>query len=145
MKCLDVGRIGVAAQSLGVAQACLDEAVKYAKERKQFGKYLYEHQGIAFMIADMATKVKAARELVYDAAVTKDNGGNSTLASSMAKYYASEICNEVAAKSLQIHGGYGFVRGFKIERLYRDCRVFTIYEGTSQIQQMVIAGQIVGK
>lgn len=80
MKCLDVGRIGVAAQSLGVAQACLDEAVKYAKERKQFGKYLYEHQGIAFMIADMATKVKAARELVYDAAVTKDNGGNSTLA-----------------------------------------------------------------
>ncbi len=145
MKCLDVGRIGVAAQSLGVAQACLDEAIKYAKERKQFGKYLYEHQSIAFMIADMATKVKAARELVYDAAVTKDTGGNSTLASSMAKYYASEICNEVAGKSLQIHGGYGFVRGFKIERLYRDCRVFTIYEGTSQIQQIVISGQVLGQ
>ncbi len=145
MRCLDVGRLGVAAQSVGVAQACLEEAVKYAKERKQFGKYLYEHQGIAFMIADMATKVKAARELVYDAAVTRDHGGNSTLASSMAKYYASEICNEVAGKALQIHGGYGFVRGFKIERLYRDCRVFTIYEGTSQIQQMVIAEQMIGK
>ena len=145
MKVLDVGRIGVAAQSLGVAQACLDEAIKYSKERKQFGKYLCEHQAIAFMIADMATKVKAARELVYDAAVTKDTGGNSTLASAMAKYYASEICNEVAAKALQIHGGYGFVRGFKIERLYRDCRVFTIYEGTSQIQQIVISNQILGK
>ncbi len=145
MKVLDVGRIGVAAQSLGVAQACLEEAIKYSKERKQFGKYLCEHQAIAFMIADMATKVKAARELVYDAAVTKDTGGNSTLASAMAKYYASEICNEVAAKALQIHGGYGFVRGFKIERLYRDCRVFTIYEGTSQIQQIVISGQLLGK
>ena len=145
MKVLDVGRIGVAAQSLGVAQACLDEAIKYSKERKQFGKYLCEHQAIAFMLADMATKVKAARELVYDAAVTKDTGGNSTLASSMAKYYASEICNEVAAKALQIHGGYGFVRGFKIERLYRDCRVFTIYEGTSRVQQMVISSQILGK
>lgn len=145
LKCLDIGRIGVAAQSVGVAQACLDEAVKYAKERKQFGKYLYEHQAIAFMIADMATKVKAARELVYDAAVTKDSGQNCTMASSMAKYYASEICNEVAAKALQIHGGYGFVRGFRIERLYRDCRVFTIYEGTSQIQQMVISGQIFGR
>lgn len=145
MKVLDVGRIGVAAQSLGVAQACLDEAIKYSKERKQFGKYLCEHQAIAFMIADMATKVKAARELVYDAAVTKDTGGNSTLASAMAKYYASEICNEVAAKALQIHGGYGFVRGFKIERLYRDCRVFTIYEGTSQIQQIVISNQLLGK
>ena len=145
MRCLDVGRMGVAAQSVGVAQACLDEAIKYSKERKQFGKYLCEHQSIAFMIADMATKVKAARELVYDAAVTKDHGGNSTLASSMAKYYASEICNEVAGKALQIHGGYGFVRGFKIERLYRDCRVFTIYEGTSQIQQIVISGQLLGK
>lgn len=145
MRVLDVGRIGVAAQSLGVAQACLDEAIRYAKERKQFDKYLHEHQALAFMIADMATKVKAARELVYDAAVTKDKGGNSTMASSMAKYYASEICNEVAAKALQIHGGYGFVAGFKIERLFRDCRVFTIYEGTSQVQQMVISKQIFGK
>ncbi|MGP1442139.1 MAG: acyl-CoA dehydrogenase family protein [Anaerovoracaceae bacterium] len=145
MKVLDVGRLGVAAQSVGVAQACLDEAVKYAKERKSFGKYIYQHQAIAFMIADMATKLKAAKELVYDAAITKDTGGNSTLASSMAKLYASEICNELAAKSLQIHGGYGFVRGFRIERLYRDARVFTIYEGTSQVQQIVISRQIFGK
>ena len=97
------------------------------------------------MIADMATKLKAAKELVYDAAITKDNGGNSTMASSMAKMYASEVCNEIAAKSLQIHGGYGFVRGFKIERLYRDARVFTIYEGTTQVQQIVISRQIFGK
>lgn len=145
MKVLDVGRLGVAAQSVGVAQACLDEAIKYAKERKSFGKYIYEHQAIAFMIADMATKLKAAKELVYDAAITKDNGGNSTMASSMAKMYASEVCNEIAAKSLQIHGGYGFVRGFKIERLYRDARVFTIYEGTTQVQQIVISRQIFGK
>ena len=145
MRCLDVGRLGVAAQAAGVAQACLDEAVKYARERKQFGKYLYEHQAIAFMIADMATKLKGAKELVYDAAITKDNGGNTTLASAMAKYYASEICNDLAAKSLQIHGGYGFVRGFKIERLYRDSRVFTIYEGTSQIQQIVISRQLFGR
>lgn len=145
MKALDVGRIGVAAQSVGVAEACLQEAIKYSHERKSFGQYLCEHQAVAFMIADMAVKVKAARELVYDAAVTKDKGGNVTLASAMAKYYASEICNEVAAKALQIHGGYGFVEGFKIERLYRDCRVFTIYEGTSQVQQIVISKQLLGK
>lgn len=145
MKSLDVGRLGTAAQSLGVAQACLDEAVKYAKERKSFGKYLYQHQAIAFMIAEMKTKLEAARLLVYDAAITKDTGkGNVSLNSSMAKFYASETCNEIAAKSLQIHGGYGFVRGFKIERLYRDCRVFTIYEGTSQVQQMVIAREVLG-
>lgn len=145
MRCLDVGRLGVAAQSLGVAQACFDEAVKYAKERKSFGKYIYQHQAIGFMIADMKTKLEAARHLVYDAAITKDKGGNTTLASSMAKYYASEVCNELAAKSLQIHGGYGYVRGFKIERLYRDARVFTIYEGTSQVQQIVIAREVCGK
>lgn len=145
MRALDAGRVGVAAQSVGVAQACLDEAVKYSKERKSFGKYICDHQAIAFMLADMATKVKAARELVYDAAVRRDQGLESTMECSMAKYYASEICNEVAGKALQIHGGYGFVRGFKIERLFRDCRVFTIYEGTSQVQQMVISKKILGK
>ena len=107
--------------------------------------YFARYGSIAFMIADMATKLKAAKELVYDAALTKDRGGNTTLASAMAKYYASEVCNELAAKSLQIHGGYGFVRGFKIERLYRDSRVFTIYEGTSQIQQIVISRQMFGR
>lgn len=142
MKTLDVGRMGVAAQSVGVAQACLDEAIKYAKERKQFGRPLAKFQNTQFTLADMATKLAAAKELVYQAAITKDTGGNSTLASSMAKYYAAEICNEIAAKAVQIHGGYGFIKEYKVERMYRDCRVFTIYEGTSQVQQMVIAGQL---
>jgi len=142
MKTLDIGRIGVAAQSIGVAQACLDEAVKYAKERKQFGKRIGDHQAIAFMLADMATKLAAAKELVYQAAIVRDKGLNSSMAASMAKYYASEICNEIAAKAVQIHGGYGYIKDYKVERLYRDCRVFTIYEGTSQVQQMVISGQL---
>jgi alkylation response protein AidB-like acyl-CoA dehydrogenase len=145
MKTLDVGRIGVAAQSIGVAQAALDEAIKYAKERKQFGRSIGEFQAISFMIADMATKLKAAKHLVYDAAYLKDTNQNASMAASMAKYYASETCNEICAKSLQIHGGYGFIKDYKIERLYRDCRVFTIYEGTSQVQQMVIAGQLLKK
>lgn len=142
MKTLDVGRIGVAAQSIGVAQAALDEAIKYAKERKQFGRPIGNFQAISFMIADMATKLKAAKELVYDAAYLKDTNQNATMAASMAKYYAAEVCNEICAKAVQIHGGYGFMKEYKVERLYRDCRVFTIYEGTSQVQQMVIAGQL---
>ena len=142
MKTLDVGRMGVAAQSIGVAQACLDEAVKYSKERKQFGKPICKFQNTQFTLAEMATKLQAAKELVYQAAITKDKGGNSTMAAAMAKYYAAEVCNEIAAKALQIHGGYGFIKDYRIQRLYRDCRVFTIYEGTSQVQQMVIAGQL---
>lgn len=142
MKTLDVGRIGVAAQSIGVAQAALDEAIKYAKERKQFGRPIANFQAISFMIAEMATKLKAAKELVYDAAYLKDTNQNATMAASMAKYYAAEVCNEICAKAVQIHGGYGFMKEYKVERLYRDCRVFTIYEGTSQVQQMVIAGQL---
>ncbi len=145
MKTLDVGRIGVAAQSIGVAQAALDEAIKYAKERKQFGRCIGDFQAISFMIADMATKLKAAKHLVYDAAYLKDTNQNASMAASMAKYYAAETCNEICAKSLQIHGGYGYIKDYKIERLYRDCRVFTIYEGTSQVQQMVIAGQLLKK
>lgn len=142
MKTLDVGRIGVAAQSIGVAQACLDETIKYAKERKQFGKRIGDFQAISFMIAEMATKLAAAKELVYNAALMKDKNQNTTMAASMAKFYAAETCNEIAAKAVQIHGGYGYIKDYKVERLYRDCRVFTIYEGTSQVQQMVIAGQL---
>lgn len=145
MKTLDVGRIGVAAQSIGVAQAALDEAVKYAKERKQFGRRIGDFQAISFMIADMATKLQAAKHLVYDAARLKDENKPASKEASMAKYFASETCNEICAKALQIHGGYGFIKDYKIERLYRDCRVFTIYEGTSQVQQMVIAGQLLKK
>ena len=140
MATLDVGRMGAAAQSVGVAQACLEEAVKYSKERKQFGKPICENQAIAFMLADMATKVQAARLLVYQAAWLKDNNSKeATQAASMAKYYAAEICNEVAGKAVQIHGGYGYMKEYKVERMYRDCRVFTIFEGTSQVQQMVIS------
>ena len=143
MKTLDGGRLGVSAQSIGVAQGCLDEAIKYSKERVQFGKPICKNQAIAFMIADMATKLTAAKELVYLAAQMKDqNDPKASMYCSMAKYYASETCNEIAAKAVQIHGGYGFIKEDPVERKYRDCRVFTIYEGTSQVQQMVISGNL---
>ena len=142
MKTLDTGRMGVAAQSIGVAQGCMDEAIKYAKERKQFGRPIAKFQAIAFMIAEMATKLEAAKNLVYKTAWLIDNGQDASMAASMAKFYASEVCNEIAAKTVQIHGGYGFIKDYKIERMFRDCRVFTIYEGTSQVQQMVISGKL---
>jgi alkylation response protein AidB-like acyl-CoA dehydrogenase len=143
MKTLDIGRIGVAAMSIGVAQGALEESVKYAKERKQFGRRIADFQAISFMLADMATKLQAAKELVYRAAQLKDtNSSEAGMAASMAKYYATETCNEIAAKAVQIHGGYGYIKEYKVERIYRDCRVFTIFEGTSQVQQMVIAGNL---
>ena len=142
MKTLDTGRMGVAAQSIGVAQGCLDEAIKYAKERKQFGRPIAKFQAIAFMLAEMATKLEAAKNLVYKTAWLIDNGQDASMAASMAKFYASEVCNEIAAKTVQIHGGYGFIKDYKIERMFRDYRVFTIYEGTSQVQQMVISGKL---
>lgn len=145
MKTLDTGRMGVAAQSIGVAQGALDEAVKYAKERKQFGRRIADFQAISFMIADMATKLEAAKLLVYKTAYLMDTHQPAGMNASMAKYYASEICNEIVAKAVQIHGGYGYIKDYKVERMYRDCRVFTIYEGTSQVQQMVIAGQLLKK
>ncbi|CAL7886895.1 putative isocaproyl-CoA dehydrogenase AcdB [Fusobacterium necrophorum] len=142
MNTLDYGRIGVAAQALGIAQGALDEAIKYVKERKQFGKPLSKFQNTQFKIAELATKVQAARLLVYDAAKIKDEGGKPGLRSSMAKYYAAEIANEVAYWALQLHGGYGYIKDYPIERIYRDARITSIYEGTSQIQQMVIAGYL---
>lgn len=143
MKTLDGGRLGVAAQSVGVAQACLEESIKYAKERRQFGRPIAKFQAISFMIADMAAKLEAARQLVYHAAMLKDaNDPQAGVACSMAKYFASETCNEIAGKAVQIHGGYGYMKEYRVERLYRDCRVFTIYEGTSQVQQMVISGAL---
>ena len=137
--------LGVAAQSIGVAQGCLDEAVKYAKERKQFGRPIGKFQAISFMLADMATKLEAAKQLVYKTAYLMDTKQDATMNASMAKYYASEVCNEIAQKAVQIHGGYGFIKDYKIERMFRDCRVFTIYEGTSQVQQMVISGKLLKK
>ena len=145
MKTLDVGRMGVAAQSIGVAQGALDEAIKYAKERKQFGRRIADFQAISFMISEMATKLEAAKLLTYKAAYLKDTNQDAQKAASMAKFFASETCNEICAKAVQIHGGYGFIKDYKVERMYRDCRVFTIYEGTSQVQQMVIAGQLLKK
>ncbi|MEG2699696.1 MAG: acyl-CoA dehydrogenase family protein [Hungatella sp.] len=145
MKTLDTGRMGVAAQSIGVAQGALDEAIKYAKERKQFGKRIGDFQGISFMIADMAAKLEAAKLLTYKTAYLKDTNQDASMAASMAKYFAAEVCNEIAGKAVQIHGGYGFIKEYKVERMYRDCRVFTIYEGTSQVQQMVIAGKLLKK
>ena len=145
MATLDTGRLGVAAQSIGVAQGCLDEAVEYLKERKQFGKRLADFQALSFMIAEMATKLEAAKQLTYRAAYMMDTKQDITVAASMAKYYASEVCNEIAQKALQLHGGYGFIKDYKIERMFRDCRVFTIYEGTSQIQLMVIGSRLLKK
>lgn len=143
MNTLESGRIGVAAQAVGVAQSALDEAVKYTQERVQFGKPIARFQNTQFTIADMATKVEAARMLVYSAAMDKDAGKNPGLASSMAKYYAAEVANEVAYKALQLHGGYGYVKDYRIERIYRDARILSIYEGTSQVQQMVIAAHVI--
>lgn len=142
MNTLDAGRIGVAAQALGIAQGALDEAIKYTKERVQFGKTLSKFQNTQFTLAYMETKVNAARWLVYDAAEKKDAGVNMTKESAMAKYYAAEIANEVAYKALQLHGGYGFIKDYPIERIYRDARIMSIYEGTSEVQKMVISSSI---
>ena len=145
MASLDGGRIGIASQSVGLAQACLDATVSYAKERVQFNKPIFRFQGIRWMIADMATQVEAARLLTFNAAAMKDRGENFSGAASMAKVFASEMANKVAYQALQIHGGYGYMKEFPVERYYRDVRVFTIYEGTSEIQRKVIANHIIGK
>ena len=145
MKTLDGGRLGMAAQAVGVAQSALDEAVKYAKERKQFGRRIADFQGVSFMIAEMAADVEAARQLVYHAAELKDKNMDATAACSIAKYFAAEAANRCAYKAVQIHGGYGYIREYKVERIYRDARICSIYEGTSQVQQMVIAASLLNK
>ncbi|MBI5749962.1 MAG: acyl-CoA dehydrogenase [Nitrospinae bacterium] len=142
MNTLDMGRIGIAAQSLGIAQACLDEATKYSKERVQFGKPIAQLQAIQFMIADMSMEIEAARLLTYRAAYMKDKGLEFIKETSMAKLYASEAANRCAYKALQIHGGYGYTKDFPLERYYRDARVTTIYEGTSEIQRLTIAKEL---
>jgi len=144
MSGLDDGRIGIASLSVGLGQAALDLAVEYSKSRVQFGKPISENQGLRWMIADMATDVEAARQLVLNAAAKKDRGEKCTMEASMAKLYAAEMANRVTGQALQIHGGYGYTKEFPIERLYRDARVLTIYEGTSQIQKIVIAGEVIG-
>ena len=145
MSSLDGGRIGIAAQSTGVAQAALDASVGYAQERVQFGQPIARHQGLRFIMADMATQIEAARLMCLSAAAQKDRGERYTQAASMAKLFASEIVNAVCYQAIQIHGGYGYVRDFPVERYARDSRVFTIYEGTSEIQRIVISNQLLGR
>ena len=142
MTALDGGRIGIAAQSVGVAQAAFDAAVKYAKQREQFGQKISKFQGLRWMVADMATQIEAARQLMLSAAAMKDSGKRYTMQASMAKLFASEMVNRITAKAVQIHGGYGFTSDYPVERYYRDARVFTIYEGTSEIQRVVISNNI---
>lgn len=142
MKTLSGGRIGIAAQALGIAAGGLELAVDYSKERKAFGKEIYKHQAIAFKIADMATAVETARLLVYKAAWEKDQGINYDQTSAMAKLYASQVAMEQTVEAVQIHGGYGFVKEYHVERLMRDAKITQIYEGTSEVQKIVISRNI---
>ncbi|WP_316737947.1 acyl-CoA dehydrogenase [Pedobacter aquatilis] len=143
MKTLEGGRIGIAAQALGIAQGAFELATQYAKERKSFGKPISEHQAIAFKLADMATQIEAARLLVYKAAWLKDQGLPYTQAGSMAKLYASKVAMDVTVEAVQVHGGYGFVKEYHVERLMRDAKITQIYEGTSEIQKMVISREVI--
>jgi butyryl-CoA dehydrogenase len=142
MATLDGGRIGIAAQALGIARAAYEEALAYAKERKAFGQPIAEFQAIQFMLADMATEIEAARLLVWRAAALKDRGVRHSAESAMAKLYASEMCERVTSKAIQIHGGYGYVKEYDVERHWRDSRITEIYEGTSEIQRLVISATV---
>ncbi len=144
MKLLDSGRVGIAAQALGIAAGALEASVKYAKERQQFGKPIASFQAVQWILADMHTKVEAARHLVHNAARLKDAGQDYSLASAMAKVFAAETAMWVTTKAVQVHGGYGYTRGYLVERYMRDAKVTEIYEGTSEIQRLVIANRILG-
>ncbi len=142
LKILDGGRISIAALSLGIAQGAYEAAVDYSKERKQFNQPIAHFQGIAFKLADMATQIEAAKLLIYAAAELKDSGQPVTKQSAMAKYYASEVAVKVANEAVQIFGGYGYTKDFPVEKFYRDAKLCTIGEGTSEIQKIVIARNI---
>lgn len=142
MQTLGGGRIGIASQALGIAAGALDLAVQYSKQRKTFGKEIAKHQAIAFKIADMATQVEAARLMCLNAAAMKDQGQDFSTAAAMAKLYASEIAQSVTSEAVQIHGGYGYVREYHVERMMRDAKITQIYEGTSEIQKIVISRSI---
>jgi alkylation response protein AidB-like acyl-CoA dehydrogenase len=139
LEALDTGRIGIAAQALGIAQAALEESVRYANQRQQFGVPLARHQAIQMMIADMATQVDAARMMVYRAAWLKDQEEPLTKASAQAKLFAAETAGKVTDLALQIHGSYGYSKAYAVERYYRDARVTRIYEGTSEVHRIVVA------
>lgn len=142
MKTLSGGRIGIAAQALGIAQGAYELALAYSKERKAFGKEIHKHQAVGFKLAEMAMEIEAARLLVYKSAWLKDQGENYDLASSMAKLYASEVAMKQTVEAVQIHGGYGYVKEYHVERLMRDAKITQIYEGTSEIQRLVISRSI---
>jgi butyryl-CoA dehydrogenase len=142
MNALDFGRIGIAAQALGIAQASLDESVNFAKGRQQFGKPISSFQGLQWMMAEMATRIQAARHLVYHAAWTKDSGARYSMEAAMAKLYASEAAMWASTKAVQIHGGRGYTNRCPVERFMRDAKITEIYEGTNEVQRMVIAGSI---
>ncbi len=142
LEALDGGRIGMAAQALGIAEEALDLSIEYMKERIQFGKPIAKQQGLQWYLADMATKVEAARALIHEAASDYDNGLNVSKIAAIAKYYASEIAVQVTDRALQIYSGYGYMRDYPIERMYRDARIIPIYEGTSEIQKVIIAREL---
>ena len=142
MKTLDGGRIGVAAQALGIATAALDHAIRYSKERQQFGKPISAFQAISFMMADMAMKIDAARLLVYRAAWLKQTGQEYGTEAAMAKCFASDVAMEVTTDAIQIFGGYGYSKEYTVERLMRNAKITQIYEGTNVVQRMVISGAI---
>jgi len=142
MKTLSGGRIGIASQALGIASGAYELALQYSKERKAFGKEISKHQAIAFKLADMATQIEAARHLCIKAAWDKDQGNNYDLSSAMAKLYAAEMAMDVTVEAVQIHGGYGFVKEYHVERLMRDAKITQIYEGTSEIQKIVISRSV---
>ncbi len=140
MTTLDGGRIGIAAQAVGIAQAAFEEALAYAREREQFGRPIAEFQAIQHYLADMATELDAGRLLTWKAAWAKDHRKRYTLEAAQAKLFTSEMAQRVTNKALQIHGGYGYIREYNVERYFRDARITEIYEGTSEIQKLVIAG-----
>ena len=145
MQTLDGGRIGIASQALGIAQGALDETIKYMKERVQFGKPLSSFQGLQWMVADMETEIQAARLLIYSAAYAKSKGENISKKAAMAKLFAAETAMSVTTKCVQLHGGYGYTRDYPLERMMRDAKITEIYEGTSQVQRMVIAASLLKK
>ncbi|MGZ6296653.1 MAG: acyl-CoA dehydrogenase family protein, partial [Candidatus Limnocylindrales bacterium] len=142
LQTLDGGRISIGAMALGLAQAALDASVPYARQRHQFGRAIGTFQGVAFMIADMATEIEAARAMVYRAAWLKDRGRDYVLAAAQAKLFASEVAQRATNAALQVHGGYGYVEEYQVERFLRDAKLTEIWEGTSQIQRLVIARRI---
>ena len=142
MKTLSGGRIGIAAQALGIAGGAYDLALAYSKEREAFGKPIHQHQAIAFKLATMATEIEASKLLVYKSAWEKDQGLSYDLSSAMAKVYASKVAMEQTVEAVQIHGGYGFVKEYHVERLMRDAKITQIYEGTSEVQNIVISRSI---